>query len=166
MAGVNPTSKVAASFLKRAERAEKLGPGAPSAEEPLRFAAGLHRAQAEVARALAGKQPSRLDDVLPALLGAAPPLWRFACERGPAELAGLAQARLEDGADAAAARLRTYWSGDLQVREDYLSRALLKPWVELLAAERRAPERTLRPGSCPFCGGLPWMATRRPETGS
>jgi FdhE protein len=100
------------------------------------------------------------------LLAAAPVLWRFAAQHGPSELAELAQARLEDGADAAASRLSTYWSGDLEVREDFLSRALLKPWVELLAAERRAPERTLKPGTCPFCGGLPWMATRRAQTGS
>ena len=31
-----------------------------------------------------------------------------------------------------------YWSGDPDARADYLSRALLKPWVELLASERDA----------------------------
>jgi FdhE protein len=138
-----------------------------SAEEPLRFAAGLHRAQAEVARALATRPVEvRLDAVLPALLAAAPALWRFAAEHGPAPLAEDAQARLDDGAQESAGRVETYWSGDRDVRSDFLSRALLKPWVELLAAERRPPQRAVRPGTCPFCGALPWMATRRMQQGS
>jgi FdhE protein len=58
-------------------------------------------------------------------------------------------------------RLLVYWSGDPEGRADYLSRALLKPWVELLAAERRQPVRDRREGTCPFCGGLPWVSARR-----
>jgi FdhE protein len=158
---------VPASFLRRAERADRLAPGAPAVEEPLRFAAGLHRAQAEVARALAiGPIATRLEDALTALLGVAPAIWRFAARHGPAPLAALAQERLDEGSEEAAARLQVYWSGDPDARRDFLSRALLKPWVELLAAERRPPERKIRQGTCPFCGSLPWMATRRTQEGS
>ena len=33
--------------------------------------------------------------------------------------------------------------------------------MELLASERRSPVRDRRAGSCPFCGGFPWVSSRR-----
>jgi FdhE protein len=152
---------VVAQFESRAERAEMLAPGAPSAEAPLRFAAGMFRAQAEMARALRTVSAS-LEEMLEPILRAATPLLRHA-ERGPLAIAEAARARLDDDPETGRSRLRMYWDGGTEARDDYLSRAVLQPWVRLLAAERRAPERTLHPGSCPFCSGLPWMAIRRPE---
>jgi len=141
-----------------------LAPGAPSAEAPLRFAAGVFRAQAEMAGALRSVSPS-LEEMLESLIRGAVPLLRHA-EGGPAALAEAARARLDDDPETARSRLRTYWDGETDARDDYLSRAILQPWVRLLAAERRAPQRTLRPGACPFCSGLPWMAIRKPEPDS
>jgi FdhE protein len=141
-----------------------LAPGAPSAEAPLRFAAGVFRAQAEMAGALRSVSPS-LEEMLESLIRAAVPLLRHA-EGGPAALAEAARARLDDDPGTARSRLRTYWDGEPDARDDYLSRAILQPWVRLLAGERRAPQRTLRPGACPFCSGLPWMAIRKPEPDS
>jgi len=141
-----------------------LAPGAPSAEAPLRFAAGIFRAQAEMARTLSEVSPS-LDRMIESILRAAVPVLRYA-ERGPAPLAEAARARLDDDPETARSRLRLYWEGGPEARDDYLSRAVLQPWVRMLAAERRAPERTLRPGACPFCSGMPWMAMRRPEPDS
>ena len=57
----------------------------------------------------------------------------------------------------AAALLEAPLSNDF----DEAAGALLKPWVELLASERRQPARDRRKGTCPFCGGGAWVATRR-----
>jgi FdhE protein len=157
----SPVAEAVAQLERRAERAETLAPGAPSAEAPLRFAAGLFRAQAEIARALGTPSPS-LEAMLGPLLRAAVPLLRHA-ERGPPALAEAARSRLDDDPETARSRLRIYWEGGAEARDDYLSRAILQPWVRLLAAERRAPERSRRNGACPFCSGLPWMATKRGE---
>ncbi|HEX9604458.1 MAG TPA: formate dehydrogenase accessory protein FdhE [Myxococcales bacterium] len=155
------SADVLEGLSKRAERAELLAPQAASAEAPLRFAAGLYRAQRELARALAaGPLSAELDEQAGALLANAEPLLRHAVS-GPPQLAEEARARLQDDAQTARTRLFVYWSGGPEARSDYLSRALLKPWVELLAAERRQPVRDLREGNCPFCGGLPWVSARK-----
>jgi len=159
---VTPASAdVLSGLAKRAERAELLAPQATAAEAPLRFAAGLYRAQRELARALTAQPLSAdLDEQAGPLLASAAPLLRHAVS-GPPRLAEEARARLQDDAQTARTRLLVYWSGDPEARADYLSRALLKPWVELLAAERRQPVRDRREGTCPFCGGLPWVSARR-----
>ncbi|MFL5313112.1 MAG: formate dehydrogenase accessory protein FdhE [Myxococcales bacterium] len=155
------SADVLSGLAKRAERAELLAPQAAAAEAPLRFAAGLYRAQRELARALAAEPLSAdLDAQAGPLLARAEPLFRHAVA-GPPQLAEEARARLQDDAQTACTRLLVYWSGDPEARGDYLSRALLKPWVELLAAERRQPVREHREGTCPFCGGLPWVSARR-----
>jgi formate dehydrogenase accessory protein FdhE len=148
-------------FAKRAERADLLAPLHPAAEAPLRFAAGLYRAQQDLARALsAGPISPDLDEAAGPILANAEPLLRYAAS-GPAALAQEARTRLADDAQTARTRLLVYWSGDPDARADYLSRAILKPWVELLAAEQRQPVRDRREGTCPFCGGLPWVSARR-----
>jgi FdhE protein len=159
---VTPRSAdVLEGLTKRAERAELLAPQVASAEGPLRFAAGLYRAQRELARALAAAELSAdLDEEAGRILAGAEPLLRYASS-GPPELAEIARSRLSDDAQTARTRLLVYWSGDPEARTDYLSRALLKPWVELLAAERRQPVRERREGTCPFCGSLPWVSARR-----
>jgi formate dehydrogenase accessory protein FdhE len=154
----SPAVEVVSQIERRAARAEMLAPGAPSAEAPLRFAAGLFRAQAEMARALRSVSPD-LDAMLAPLLASAPVLLRHA-ERGPVAVAEAARARLDDDPETARSRLRIYWDGGPDARDDYLSRAILQPWVHLLAAERRAPVRAPLPSACPFCSGLPWMAAR------
>ena len=154
-------AEVLKSFERRAARAELLAPQSPSAEAPLRFAAGLYSAQRDMAAALAAHPVSNdLDEAAGALLAHAKPVLRHASS-GPRSLAEQARARLGDDAQTARTRLLVYWSGDPDARDDYLSRALLKPWVELLAAERRQPVRDRREGTCPFCGGTAWIATRR-----
>ena len=155
------SADVLAALAKRAERAELLAPQAAAAEAPLRFAAGLYRAQRELARALAsGPLSADLDEQAGPLLASAEPLLRHTVS-GPPQLSEEARNRLQDDAQTARTRLLVYWSGDPEARGDYLSRALLKPWVELLAAERRRPVRDRREGTCPFCGGLPWVSARR-----
>jgi formate dehydrogenase maturation protein FdhE len=155
---------VASEFERRAARAELLSRGSSAAEEPLRFASGLYRAQARVAAGLeAGhaEEPltGRLADDADRIAGAIPSVLRYAEESGPPALAEAARARREDLPATAQTRLLVYWQGDAP--GDYLSRAVLRPYVELLRAARMPPDRVHRQGRCPLCGGAPWVAARR-----
>ncbi|MDQ2979761.1 MAG: formate dehydrogenase accessory protein FdhE, partial [Acidobacteriota bacterium] len=51
--------------------------------------------------------------------------------------------------------------GDIASGEDYLSRAILRPYVEFLRSVHRPPNRVHKNGRCPFCGGAPWVGARR-----
>jgi formate dehydrogenase maturation protein FdhE len=160
------TSKIASEFDRRAARAELLLPDAPAAEAPLRFAAGLYRVQARVAAAIEtsnAEEPltGRLDDDAERLLSAASSVIRYAAEEGPEALSEEARARQEDLPSTARARLLVYWAGDRSSADDYLSRAVLRPYVELLRAVNKAPDRVHARGRCAFCGGSPWIAARR-----
>ena len=161
---------VEAAFERRAARAEALTREARTAVEPLRFAAGLYRVQGRLAatvesahagRPLCGRLETDLDSFQYGLAEAL----RFAAESGPAALADEARARGRDETSAARSRLLVFWSGDREPGEGYyLSRALLRPYVEVLRALGITPDRVHRPGECPFCGGAPWIAARRSES--
>ena len=88
-------------------------------------------------------------------------LLRYAAESGPEELSLLARERQKDLPGTARARLLVYWAGDRPSSEDYLSRAILRPYAEVLRAVTVAPDRVHRRGQCPFCGGAPWISARR-----
>jgi formate dehydrogenase maturation protein FdhE len=155
---------VETAFEKRAARAELLAGESVTAAEPLRFASGLYRVQGRLATAiesLHAERPlsGRLDEDADRFLDHCGSLLRFASEHGPPALVEAARER-EDAAHARS-RLLGWWIGDRETGEDYLSRALLRPYVEVLARLRVAPDRLHRPGHCPFCGGSPWIAARR-----
>jgi Protein involved in formate dehydrogenase formation len=164
-----PDSPVAAALERCAARAEFLAASSSTAADPLRFAAGLYRAQGRLATAVAAlhaEQPltgllssdvDRLLDRLGDLLG-------FAAVHGPARLAERARARAREAPPFARSHLLAWWGGERGAAEDYLSRALLRPYVEVLARLRLAPDRPHVPGRCPFCGGSPWIAARRSES--
>jgi len=147
---------VAAAFERRAARAESLAAHGEAARDVLSFATGLLRAQAGIAQALEALRPrrpltGRLGDDARLLLDAGGELVRFAAGSGLPALA--------DAQGVAETDLVAYWAGDT---DDYLCRALLRPYVELLAALGVAPESRPRPAGCPFCGGPPWLGARRP----
>jgi hypothetical protein len=136
-----------------------------TAAEPLRFAAGLYRIQGRLAVAveslhaghpLSGRLTEDADRVLDVLEG----VLRFAAERGPAALADEARARQGDSPQTRS-RVLGWWRGEGSTGEDYLSRAMLRPYVEILARVGVPPDRRHRPGHCPFCGGAPWISARR-----
>jgi formate dehydrogenase maturation protein FdhE len=159
-------SRVASDFERRAARAETLVGKAPAAAEPLRFAAGLYRAQAALADAVAASHADEpltghLDHDVDRLLDRVPAIFRYAAESGPEPLSAEAGTRGKDLPSTRRTRLLVYWSGDRDSREDYLSRAVLRPYVETLRAVPTPPDRPHRQGRCPFCGGLPWMSARR-----
>ena len=142
--------RVRAACEQRAARAERLAEGSESAAAVLRFAAGLWRAQADMA-AKVGEFDS--------IAAAARPLLNYVSSRGPAELAAAARAAL-DSAPAFAARVAGYRAGG---EFDYLARAALSPW----AALQREKGALIGSGSgpCPSCGGVPWTASRRSSGG-
>jgi formate dehydrogenase maturation protein FdhE len=159
-------SKIVPEFERRAARAELLVSEAPAAEAPLQFAAGLYRVQGRVAatiESLHAESPftGRLDTDGDRLLEAISAVTRYAAEEGPEVLSAEARARQKDLFSTARTRLLVYWAGDRPSTEDYLSRAILRPYVEFLRAANRAPDRVHSRGQCPFCGGLPWIAARR-----
>jgi len=159
-------SKIVPEFERRAVRAELLVSEAPAARAPLQFAAGLYRVQARVVaviEAAHAEEPltGRLDDDTERLLSAASSVIRYAAEEGPEVLSEEARARQKDLPATARARLLVYWAGNRSSAEDYLSRAVLRPYVELLRAVNKAPDRVHARGQCPFCGGSPWIAARR-----
>jgi formate dehydrogenase maturation protein FdhE len=174
----NGRSALLASFERRAARAELLAPTSEAAEAPLRFAAGLYRAGgAFVATALTAHERRALSGELVQDICRAPEasgptgllrdalrsVLRFAASHGPPELSAIAAARLDEGPPLFDARLRTLWAGETDGRSDYLARALVRPYLEMLAALRIEPQRERRAGRCPFCGGAPWIASRRAQ---
>lgn len=157
-----------AAFERRADRAEALAAVSPAAADVLHFAAGLYRVQgraaAELHRAHASRPLSgRLEEDGPRLVPAAADLLAYAAGQGPPSLSDQARARAADDAAVAVSRLLVWWNGNLSTSEDYLSRALLRPYVELLAELAISPARLHRRHHCPFCGGAPWIAWRRSE---
>jgi formate dehydrogenase maturation protein FdhE len=163
-------SLVEAAFEERARRAELLGEKSSSAQTPLRFAAGLYRVQGGIAAAVEAKHASRalsgsLAKDAELFLAEMPRLLRYATESGPEALANEARARGEDAAPVARSRLMVYWSDDTASHGDYLSRAMLRPYVEVLSRLRISPDRLHRSGGCPFCGGRAWIGVRRSDSG-
>lgn len=159
-------SKVVQEFECRAARAELLRRDAPAAQGPLVFATGLYRAQGGIAAAIESahaKEPltGHLDDDADRFLDHVSPVTRYAAQEGPVALAEQARARQTDLPSTARARLLVYWAGDRPAEEDYLSRAILRPYVEFLRSVNVAPDRVHRRGQCPFCGGGPWISARR-----
>jgi len=165
-------TSVRAEFERRSARADALPPS-----PILSFVSVLCRAQAEIAGALeASVAPWRtgtfacppapgqarvpvlhFQDLLPLI----EPFLRTIAEKGPETLVEQALIRLDDDPDTALARLMTYWRGDTTTRDDYLSRAILRPYAEVLRARGATLDRLHNPGHCPYCGGPPIISSRR-----
>jgi len=165
------SSAVAAELERHAQRADDLARSIAATREPLRFAAGLLRVQAKVAETLGGERTtsafsgtfaSDIDRVLPALRD----IIQFAAEHGPPALREASRERLSERDELARTRLELYWRGDRRTSDDYLSRAMLRPYVEILRERSVHPDRDRARGRCPFCGGAPTVACRRAESDS
>ncbi len=159
-------SPVAAAFRRAAERAEALSLEHRVAAEPLRFAAGLYRAQGEVAAAIqalhaAHPLAGRLETDAARLVEPLRAVHRQAAEVAPPTLAAVARERFAEPSEVAQARLSVYWSGSRDEREDFLSRAALRPYVEVLVRNQVPVDRPRSGRVCPHCGGQPWVAVRR-----
>jgi hypothetical protein len=151
---------------RHAVRADMLARGSEAAAAPLTFAAGLYRAQATLARAVAIAHGRRalsgsLDLDVAGFTDGLRVVLHFAAESGPADLADLARERAREEPVQLYARLQALWTCRNDDEKDYLSRALLRPYVQVLAGLQLRPDRVAPAGSCPFCGGAPWIAARR-----
>lgn len=149
------SESVAEPFERRAARADVLAARSETAHDVLRFAAALLRAQGRVAVAIAEMHArsvltGRLADDGPAVVEASAELLRFASSSG---LPALSEARI------GLADLVAYWRGEADA---FLARAILRPYVEVLASLGVAPEPRARVAGCASCGGPPWVAARRP----
>ena len=156
---------VGSAFERRAARAEALARESTPAREPLTFAAGLYRAQQSMASAIEAAAADRalvgrLDQDLGSFVGATETLLRFAAEHAPPALSEAARGYARDDLRA---RLCAWWNDGGSGSDDYLARALLRPYAEVLGALDLAPGRrpaTASACACAFCGGLPWIASR------
>jgi FdhE protein len=162
---MSPSLSIGDSFERKAARAELLAESAPAVADPLVFAAKLFRLQGRLAAAVSARHAdapfsgeagdlSRIVDLLPALLA-------FGAADGPSELAEAAEARAKDDPAIATARLRVFWEGGHDALEDYLSRAFLRPFAELLARAGIAAHRPRHEGHCPACGAAPIVSYRK-----
>jgi formate dehydrogenase maturation protein FdhE len=158
-------ASVADAFERRAGRAAHLAGDSINAA-PLTFAAGLYRAQAKVAAALAAG-PALTGSLAHDLAGfrrALDGIARYAAASGPPGLRAEVDAYRSDGDE----RLLAWWRGPRAGRVDYLARALLRPYGEALAATGVTAEpATAQPtaGACPRCGAPPWIGYRRAGSG-
>ncbi len=146
----------ALSFEQRGARAALLASSADAAREPLEFASRLCDVQSRIT--LPDSLSGRLTKDIHAL--SPQPILRAAAEHGPELLAVEADKRLHDDAHTAETRLLVYWGGG--AREDYLTRAILQPYVETLRVRNVTPDRLHLRGHCPFCGGAAWISARKP----
>jgi formate dehydrogenase maturation protein FdhE len=157
---------IAVAFERHAARADMLAHENEVARAPLAFAAGLYRAQVGVARAVTVAHSQRaltgaLDlDVFGFTDGLRGALC-FAAANGPPDLAEVARMRAREEPQRLHARLQAFWVDANGAAKDYLSRALLRPYVKVLACLQLRPDRVVPAGACPFCGGAPWIAARR-----
>jgi hypothetical protein len=167
-------ASVADALERRAARAALLARDSINAA-PLEFAAGLYRAQAKVAAALAarGTPSGSLERDLGGFLRELDVIARYARDSGPPGLQAEAEVfrkeRRDGEEETRAERLLAWWRGPRAGRTDYLARALLRPYAETLAAAGVAPEPAKGPpvyGACRSCGGPPWIAWRRSGAGS
>ena len=152
-------------FVRRAARAGELGKLPGAAADLFGFAAALFSAQARLASSLAaaheeepfaGRLPDDVDRLLPRLA----PFLRLVEARAPKALAAEAARRAAEAADISRTRLLTWWEGGGD-GEEYLSRAFLRPYLELLSAAAVPVDRPRKDGRCPVCSGPPALSVRR-----
>jgi len=65
---------------------------------------------------------------------------------------------LNDDPSTAKTRLLVFWNGD---HKDYVSRAILQPYAEVLRERKITPDRVHTRLHCPFCGGAAWISSRK-----
>src|SRR5262249_15800844 len=135
------------AFERRSARARVLAPRSSAARAVLCFAAELYRAHGLVAAVIERAGAER-----PLSAPAAPPalLLRVAVDLGPPGLSDAARGRR---AASRLALLGGFWRNGGSGRNDYLSRALLRPYAAALIAMRAQPERPAAEGPCPLCKG-------------
>lgn len=156
------------AFERRSARARALASQSSAARDVLCFAAELYRAQGAVAavieRACTGRVLSGdLSRDLPVFGKSLDMLLCVAVDRGPPILSDAARKRRAAGN---VDLLEAFWCNGGSGRNDYLSRALLRPYAETLSVMGVPPERPAAEGPCPLCKGLPLICFRQSSADS
>lgn len=152
---------------QRSARAEMLAASSSVAREPLLFLAALFHAQSSLAAALEGVAlTGRFDEDIGRLLPLSAPLLRLTADRGPDLIVEQSLVRLDDDPETTRLRMALYWRGEVSSQDDYLSRAILRPYAEVLRGQGKTPDRLHRPRHCPYCGGVAMISTRRAQPDS
>jgi FdhE protein len=157
---------------ERAARAEALAAGSASGREPLLLSAGLFRAQARALAALLelhrrAPLSGQWDRDAPRVRASVGPVLELLGRAAPEGLKGAAQAAATLGAEGWRERLGEAWAGHAE-GQDFLARALLRPWATLAVALGLPASRAIEPGGghCPGCGASPTVGFRQAESGS
>ena len=167
MPAATTSHATASEFQRKAARADLLAGQADAASDPLSFVAILCRAQGSLATAITelhGVRPLTghlEDDDLARVLPLHKSFLHVVADKGPEQLSEEARTRGAEMETTARSRLLVYWKGGLSAREDYLSRALLRPYAEVLRAHSISIDREKRRGHCPFCGAAAIISARR-----
>lgn len=142
------------TFEQRSARAALLAAENEVAREPLEFAAALCAAQAECADRLepVALTGSLTDDAEKLVTLIRPVLQVIAAH------SEVAEQRLSDDPSTAKTRLNVFWSEN---HNDYIARALLQPYAEVLRERKIDPDRIHSRGHCPFCGAAAWISFRK-----
>ncbi|HUR28956.1 MAG TPA: formate dehydrogenase accessory protein FdhE [Planctomycetota bacterium] len=167
LANRSSRSATAAAFQARAERASALALVSKSGAEALRFSAALFDAQSRIADTLEelhAREPlaGRLSHDGPRIIAPLLAILPCAARSAPAQLSAQARARARENPNTVRVRLAICWNRQRGEEHDYLSRAMLRPWAEVLRAHAITPDRPHHAGHCPFCGGPPAVGCRRP----
>jgi len=141
-------------FERRAARAALLAKDTEAAREPLQFAAALSRAQVLCVDRLqpvnlSGELKNDIDKIVTLIS----PVLEVIASRSDE-----ARKRVADSAETARTRLLVYWNEN---SDDYVSRALLQPYVAALRDRKINADRVHSRGHCPFCGGAAWISARK-----
>ena len=139
------------TFEQRSARAALLASQHEAVREVLDFAAKLSRAQAACRFEPVGSLDKDADQIIKQTR----PILELIAERSE-----VAEKRLDDDPKTAKTRLSVFWNED---HNDYIARAMLQPYAEVLRERKIEPDRLHRRGHCPFCGGAPWISFRKGE---
>jgi formate dehydrogenase maturation protein FdhE len=157
-------NRLALDFERLAVRAESLAQQSTIARDPLAFAAGLYRAQGVLARAIEKAHvdrglAGRLEEDLGAFAGTLDIVLRYTADQGPQALSEIASTYTREDPRA---QLCAWWNNGRSGSDNYLARALLRPYAMVLGSLGLGlgPKAPVASGACSFCGGLPWIASR------
>jgi formate dehydrogenase maturation protein FdhE len=146
---------------RRIQRAEALAREETSARALLSFYGRLLHSQRAVYDAFDSRPPTgALTRDLAALRPAAFTLIRLVADVGSDQLADEARTLLAGGDRTLDQLLLTYWHAPIS--HQFFPKAILQPYGQRLADDRVAPEdrqRARADNRCPFCGGMPQLAT-------
>lgn len=160
------------AWQKRIGRAETLAVQHKSAAEVLGFFGLIVRLQEDLYYRLQASDIPLAElgfrqPISPAFVLQFSSLLAVVMQNGPKSLAETARQVRESNDEAHSSLLSTFWAGKgtdtgQNAAEDFLARAFLQPYAELVRAHTGAKQLRHTPCLCPFCDGKPGVGVLRP----